>query len=1238
MKNLPQNQSLRLALKASLLALLTITPAEARDLLLAGPCEIDGVVIDTPTDLAVDLDPGHTFLYTVDQENHRVTVHQSGPGDCIFTVGSFGNGDGQLDEPRGVAIDSSGSIYVVDAGNGKVQRFDDAFGKNPGDPIGFIETFPAAPTGSGPFGLSDPHGMGSDSNDRIYVADSGNQRVAVFSSAGSFEDSIGFAEDGDGTFEDGELVEVVDVAVCKSNGPVPGRIYVLDRGREDLQIFSPLDDGAEHLLTSGRSGSEMGELSAPSGISVDHQCNVYIADTGNDRVQMFDRDGGVVEIIGAGQQNNPSGVAAESISSPITAGLFVANGGDHLQKYEWVDYDTTGDGDPDSDGDGYPDAWETDGIDVDNDGVVDLELPDADALHKDIYVEIDFMTDHDPTPAALADAVAAFAAAPVSNPNGTDGIDLHLEVDEEVAHVDDLDTWSEFDAIKASSFGSPAQRADAETMAAKRLVYRYALYVHDRDGCCSSGRAKGGGNFVISLGTWGPGPHGVGTRMEQAGTFVHELGHTLGLGHGGVSGGNYKPNYLSVMSYTFQTGWIPNTAAPMGARLDYSRQELPPLDEQSLDEAEGIGLGLVLDPFDFTAWSTGAGLASSPLDWNDNGDPTENGVAIDLNYDNQCIDAGDDGTLDSMAANDDVTVGNGIFDGPDLTCDTAALGDDTQLRSPGHVEPDLLGSDDWANLDYNFRNDASFFTGGEPFEEEEPELTLEEAREIQDFWEEVFSRDYRVAAKFVCVPEVGDSQAAVRPGDYRTVINVRNPSDEGVDVWKHAVIARSQDEDRGNLSGTVIDPLAPGQAFSVDCEDIRGLFGGGEPIGDGFLVLEADVPLDVSAVYTTDDSVDVEYLEARRIEAPRPDLRVRLPERTTVACAGPCTSTVSVVVENLGEATTGDDYSLAVFSANGLAAQVTLPALGAGDAESLAVDLGPGASCYAPDCEIWARVDTHDNVFESDETNNEAHRVDEQIWLYDYAAKFVCVPDVGPEAGALRPGLYRTVVNIRNPGGEDATLTHHAVIARSEDEDRGPISGPTENLLGPGQALSVDCRDIHALFGGAEAIGDGFLVVRSDQELDVSAVYTADSEGRSYPEIDVEPVPPRRVPASEEPGDEHEEPDLVVSDIAIDSLQVDCQAGSGSCVTEVEVTVANQGPAAAAPSIAEIVLDPAQSVSVLHAVGALAPGDSETFLVVTPPGGSCFDPDCRVCATADRPGAIDESDESNNSLCAEREG
>jgi hypothetical protein len=133
--------------------------------------------------------------------------------------------------------------------------------------------------------------------------------------------------------------------------------------------------------------------------------------------------------------------------------------------------------------------------------------------------------------------------------------------------------------------------------------------------------------------------------------FMHELGHNLGLYHGGygspAGGGlfftdNNKPNYVSVMNYADSFGGMPiitsstTTGSGFSYRVDYSDETLAPLNETSLDEAAGVGP--TLHPNDYIQWfgpgvTFGFGLAAGPLDWNNNGTATDSGVLADLNAD-----------------------------------------------------------------------------------------------------------------------------------------------------------------------------------------------------------------------------------------------------------------------------------------------------------------------------------------------------------------------------------------------------------------------------------------------------------------------------------------------------------------------------------------------------------------------------------------------------------------------------
>jgi hypothetical protein len=107
-----------------------------------------------------------------------------------------------------------------------------------------------------------------------------------------------------------------------------------------------------------------------------------------------------------------------------------------------------------------------------------------------------------------------------------------------------------------------------------------------------------GYDFVVTLGCFRAAGVPVPDRTV-AGVFMHELGHNLGLRHGGAPVGgndsleNFKPNYLSVMNYDFTNTGIPFAATPgstaiAGYRVDYSDVTLPDLNESNLDETVGF--------------------------------------------------------------------------------------------------------------------------------------------------------------------------------------------------------------------------------------------------------------------------------------------------------------------------------------------------------------------------------------------------------------------------------------------------------------------------------------------------------------------------------------------------------------------------------------------------------------------------------------------------------------------------
>jgi len=310
---------------------------------------------------------------------------------------------------------------------------------------------------------------------------------------------------------------------------------------------------------------------------------------------------------------------------------------------------------------------------------------------KDVYVEIDWMEGHRPDPDALLQVIAAFAQPK----QGQGGINLHITEGESVGIHKDVITLtsdqpggSEFDQIKASFFGTAAERAaGTETLNAKRQVFHYVLFGHHfAENIGSSGYSEVIGNDIfISLGSFAG---GVGTTDQQAGTLMHELGHNLGLLHGGPDIrddnvelpfrlDNCKPNYLSVMSYSRQF----EESLP-GRALDFSQQALDPLDELRLDENLGVSPQYVLAG-EQTTYGPASGVGGILT--------TSTGVNIDWNRQNGDTEA-------DVSAN--------INDFGIKECGlTLAYAAELPLKV-------LKGYEDWSNLVYDFRADSGVFADG----------------------------------------------------------------------------------------------------------------------------------------------------------------------------------------------------------------------------------------------------------------------------------------------------------------------------------------------------------------------------------------------------------------------------------------------------------------------------------------------------------------------------------------------
>lgn len=204
-------------------------------------------------------------IIVIEPHYQRINIF-SPQGKLLEQWGEHGTNAGQLIMPRAVAINSHGNFLipeytVVD----RVQEFSAKEKK-------LLQLIGRSGIENGEFNR--PEGIDVDAADRLYVADSCNHRIQVFSPEGKWLRSYGKAGHGVG-----ELSYPYDVRVDRA-----GRQYVCEFENSRIQIF---DTNGQSLEIIGQPGTAPGEFSNPYGIALDSQGNLYVADSQNHRVQKF---------------------------------------------------------------------------------------------------------------------------------------------------------------------------------------------------------------------------------------------------------------------------------------------------------------------------------------------------------------------------------------------------------------------------------------------------------------------------------------------------------------------------------------------------------------------------------------------------------------------------------------------------------------------------------------------------------------------------------------------------------------------------------------------------------------------------------------------------------------------------------------------------------------------------------------------------------------------------------------
>jgi tripartite motif-containing protein 71 len=240
--------------------------------------------------------------YVADTANDRIEVFNPA-GDYLHSIGASARAPGQLTAPVGLATDPTGRLLVSDTVDNRIETF------APGSDA-FLEQWTLA--GGHAQAFAAPAGIGIDPRGSIYIADPGNQRIVHLWGDSTFLSELG----GPANLGGAELDSAGSVAVSA----VTGQTYVADTNHNRVLVYGP--EGALQAKWgagegNGSPGSAPGAFNHPKAVAVAPSGNVYVADTGNNRVVGLSPSGSVFAEWGskgsaAKRLHAPTGIAVDA--------------------------------------------------------------------------------------------------------------------------------------------------------------------------------------------------------------------------------------------------------------------------------------------------------------------------------------------------------------------------------------------------------------------------------------------------------------------------------------------------------------------------------------------------------------------------------------------------------------------------------------------------------------------------------------------------------------------------------------------------------------------------------------------------------------------------------------------------------------------------------------------------------------------------------------------------------------
>jgi sugar lactone lactonase YvrE len=273
-------------------------------------------------------------LYVADKSNDL--IRKVTPAGVVTTIagtaGLVGAVDGTgtaalFNSPSGVAVDGSGNVYVADTGNNTIRKI---------TPAGVSTTIAGTPgtsgstDGTGPAAsFSSPYGVAVDGSGNVYVTDSANATIRKITSAGvssTFAGVSGTTGSMDGTGTSIEFNNPIGIAIDSS-----GNLYVTDTGNNTIRKITSAGVSTTIAGNPGVAGDTDGTgvfalFNSPRGIAVDSAGNIFVADSQNCTIRKVTQAGVVTTLAGSpGNFANATGTGAAALFD-VPFGVAVTSG------------------------------------------------------------------------------------------------------------------------------------------------------------------------------------------------------------------------------------------------------------------------------------------------------------------------------------------------------------------------------------------------------------------------------------------------------------------------------------------------------------------------------------------------------------------------------------------------------------------------------------------------------------------------------------------------------------------------------------------------------------------------------------------------------------------------------------------------------------------------------------------------------------------------------------------------